>query len=96
MAVTRLMLPFGELPDQFTDAGVEQWSDYCAVTDVNSDKPDEVVIVDLVLTGLSKANATKVTGVSEATEKDMTDNGVDPNSKRGLPDYTAITIENIK
>ena len=85
MVVTRLKLPFGKLPAQFDDAGVEQWSDYCAVTDVSSDKPDEVVIVDLVLTGLTKTKAIKVVGVSVATDKDMTDRNIDPSAKRGLP-----------
>ncbi len=89
MAVTRLILPFGELLDQFTDAGVEQWSDYCAVTDVNSDKPNDVVIVDLVLTGLTKTNAVKIAGVSEATNDDMSDANIDPDDKRGLPDFKA-------
>ena len=59
MAVTRFKLPFGKMPPKFNDAGVEQWRDYCAVTDVNSDKPDEVVLIDLALTGLSKTNAVK-------------------------------------
>ena len=93
MAVTRLKLPFGKLPPHTDDKGVEQWSDYCAVTDVNSDKPAEVVIVDLILTGLSKANAVKVSGVSEATDKDMTDNGVDPDDDRGLPGFTVAAME---
>jgi len=94
MAVTRFKLPFGKLPPQLNDAGVQQWSDYCAVTDVSSNKPAEVVIVDLVLTGLSKSKAVKVAGVSEATNKDMTDNGIDPNAKRGLPDFKkAVAME---
>ena len=64
--ITRLKLPFGKMPTQFDEDGAQQWSDYCAVTDVNSDKPNEIVLVDLVLTGLSKANAVKVADVSEA------------------------------
>ncbi len=85
MIVTRLKLPFGRMPSKFDDSGDEQWQDYCAVTDVNSDKPDEVVIIDLALTGLTKTNAVKVASVSEAKESDMIELGVEPNSKRGLP-----------
>ncbi len=88
--ITRFKLPFGKLPAQFDDASVEQWSDYCAVTDVNSDKPDEVVLVDLELTGLSKSNATKVAGVSEATDQDMLDRDVDPDDNRGLPEHKLV------
>ena len=84
MTVTRLKLPFGKMPPKFDDSGNEQWRDYCAVTDVSSDKPGEVVLIDLVLTGLSTNNATKVSGVSEATSKDFEDYGIDINSKRGL------------
>ncbi len=52
---------------------------------MSSNKPGEIVIIDLVLTGLTKTNAVKVTGVSEAKETDMIELGVEPNSKRGLP-----------
>ena len=85
MAVTRLKLPFGKMPTKFDDNGDEQWRDYCAVTGVNSDKPDEIVLIDLVLTGLSTNNAVKVSGVSVATEKDLEDYRIDPNLKTGLP-----------
>ncbi len=85
MAVTRLKLPFGKMPPKFDDSGVEQWRDYCAVTDASSNKPDEIVIIDLVLTGLTKTNAVKVTGVSVATEKDLGDFRIDPKLRTGLP-----------
>lgn len=87
MTVTRLKLPFGKMPPKFDDNGIEQWRDYCAVTDVNSDKPDDIVLVDLALTGLTKSNAVKIADVSEATLTDMRDFGVGAN--RGLPDYKA-------
>lgn len=87
MTVIRLKLPFGKMPPKFNDKGVEQWQDYCAVTEVNSDKPDDVVLIDLNLTGLTKTNATKVAGVSEATKFDMEDMEVDVYSKRGLPAF---------
>jgi len=87
MAVIRFKLPFGKLPPQFNEKGIEQWQDYCAVTDVNSEKPDEIVLIDLNLTGLTKTNATKVAGVSEGTKFDMEDAGVDVYSKRGLPAF---------
>ena len=85
MAVTRFKLPFGKMPPKFDANGAEQWRDYCAVTDVNSDRPDEIVIIDLALTGLAKTKAVKVAGVSEAKESDMIELGVEPSSKRGLP-----------
>lgn len=84
MTVTRFKLPFGKMLPKFDDNGNEQWQDYCAVTDVNSDKPNEIVLIDLVLTGLSKNNAVKVSGISEATSKDFADCGIDINSQRGL------------
>ncbi len=93
MTVTRLLLPFGKMPPKVNDAGVVQWQDYCAVTDVNSDKPDEIVLIDLSLTGLSKGNAVKVAGVSEAKESDMIELGVEPNSKRGLPALKKIGFD---
>ena len=91
MDVTRFKLPFGKLPPQHDENGNQQWSDYCAVTDVNSDQPVQIVIVDLVLTGLSEANATKVADVSVATEKNQTDMKVDPNAKRGLKNKQMVT-----
>lgn len=87
MTVTRLKLPFGKMPSKFDDNGLEQWQDYCAVTDVNSDKPDEIVLIDLVLTGLTKSNAVKVAGVSEAKEADLTDFGIKADTKVGLPEF---------
>lgn len=93
MAVIRFKLPFGKMPTKYDDNGDEQWRDYCAVTEVNSDKPDDIVLIDLVLTGLTKANAVKVADVSEATDKDMTDAGIDPTDKRGLPAFSVAAIE---
>lgn len=96
MVVTRFKLSFGKLPSQFDDTGMEQWSDYCAVTDVSSDKPDEIAIVDLALTGLTKANAIKIEEVTEATNQDMKDADVNPNDKRGLPDFGITAIKAMK
>jgi hypothetical protein len=95
MAVIRFKLPFGKMPSQFNDVEVEQWQDYCAVTDVNSDKPDEIVLVDLNLTGLTKTNATKVAGVSEATKFDMEDMEVGVYSKRGLPAFKPTAAQKL-
>ena len=89
MAVTRLKLPFGKMPTKFDDNGDEQWRDYCAVTGVNSDKPDEIVLIDLVLTGLSVNDAIKTPDVKVATSKDFADYGIDINAKRGLPKETS-------
>ncbi len=60
MTVTRLKLPFGKMPPKFDDSGDEQWQDYCAVTDVSSDKPNEVVLIDLALTGLTKLTLSRL------------------------------------
>lgn len=87
MAVTRFKLPFGKMPPKFNDKGVKQWRDYCAVSEVNSDKPDDIVLIDLVLTGLSKFNATKAADVSEAKEADLTAFGITAATKVGLPEY---------
>lgn len=89
--ITRLKLPFGKMPPQFDDKGVQQWSDYCAVTDVNSDKPDEIVLVDLALTGLSKADAVKAADVSEAKAEDM--EAFEIEEKCGLPGFEVAAIE---
>ena len=94
MIVTRLKLPFGEMPDKFDADGKEQWRDYCAVTNVSSDKPDEIVIIDLVLTALSKADIIKVADISEATDKDMTDAGIEVGIKIGLPLFVAGLVAN--
>ena len=90
MAVTRLKLPFGKRPLKFNDKGVEQWHDYCAVTGVNSDRPDDIVLIDLVLTGLSKFNATKAVDVSEAKEADLTAFGITATTKVGLPEFYTL------
>lgn len=82
MEVTRLKLPYKKFPPQFDEDNIEQWSDYCAVTDVNSNEPDEIVMIDLVLTGLNKSNITKQADVREATQDDIKD--ID---KGGLPGY---------
>lgn len=95
MAVIRFKLPFGKMPLQYNDKGIEQWQDYCAVTEVNSDKPDEIVLIDLNLTGLTKTNAVKVTGVSEATKFDMEDMDVDVYSKRGLPAFVPSAAQKL-
>ena len=87
MAVTRFKLPFGKMPPKFNDKGVEQWRDYCAVSEVNSDKPNDIVLIDLALTGLSKFNATKAVDVSEAKEADLTAFGITAATKVGLPEY---------
>ncbi len=84
MPITRLKLPFGKLPPQYNGNGGQQWRDYCAVTDVNSDKSAEVVLVDLVLTGLSEEDATKAADVNVPTEAEQRALGVDPDAKRGL------------
>jgi len=95
MAVIRFKLPFGKMPSQYNDKGVEQWQDYCAVIDVNSDKPDEIVLIDLNLTGITKINVTKVAGVSEATKFDMEDMKVDIYSKRGLPAFEPTVAQKL-
>lgn len=89
MAVTRFKLPFGKMPTKFDDNGVEQWRDYCAVSEVNSDKPDDIVLIDLVLTGLTVLSIVKAVDISEATITDMKDFGVEIDSNRGLPSYEA-------
>lgn len=85
MPVTRFKLPFGKMPSKFNGEGIEQWRDYCAVTDVNSDKPDEVVLIDLVLTGITPASLESDKDISVATAEDLTEHGIEIGAKVGLP-----------
>lgn len=87
MTAFRFKLPFGKLPLKISEGGEEQWLDYCAVTDVSSASPDEVVLVDMDVSGVQKVAIVRDSDISIANPSVQATFEISPTDKVGLPAY---------